>query len=134
GQGGTIGPALDDVGFRRTPEWMARHFRDPQKVSPLSQMAPLSLEGDQIRELTAFMNSLGGYGYTPLAPILFKEHCASCHQFHGLAPHSRLDLSTEGKFRDRDFIQDYIQDPQKLNPKAGMRGFQKFLTPAQLAD
>jgi len=34
GKGGTVGPALDDVGLRRSPDWMMQHFREPQAVTP----------------------------------------------------------------------------------------------------
>src|ERR1019366_2783593 len=41
GRGGTVGPALDNVGFRRTQEWMAHHFRDPKEVSQGTKMIKL---------------------------------------------------------------------------------------------
>jgi mono/diheme cytochrome c family protein len=134
GSGGFIGPNLDNVGFRRTPEWMAHHFRDPREVSPGTKMLNLRLEDKEVTALVSYMKSLKGYTFTPAAPQLFKKHCVACHQSPGLGPQSRMILLGEGAHRDRDFIRDYIKDPVQLNTKAGMKGYRGVLTDGQIED
>ena len=55
GKGGKVGPSLDDVGLRRTPEWMMQHFRDPQSVTPGSVMPQFGFTETEARALTEFL-------------------------------------------------------------------------------
>jgi mono/diheme cytochrome c family protein len=55
GKGGAIGPALDDVGLRRTPEWMVMHFREPQAVTPGTVMPKFGFTETEARALTDFL-------------------------------------------------------------------------------
>jgi mono/diheme cytochrome c family protein len=133
GQGGTVGPALDNVGFRRTKEWMADHFRNPKTVTPGTKMAKMKLRASQVGALVAYMNSLGGYTFTPQAAGLFKDHCSNCHSLNETSAFTN-DLSQEKRFRDMDFLMDYISDPAGMNGYAKMGGFKGVLTRAQIKD
>ncbi len=133
GRGGTVGPALDNVGFRRTKEWMTDHFRNPKAITPGTKMAQIKLGAGQIRALVAYMNSLGGYTFTPQAAGLLREHCSKCHSLNQTGAFSN-DLSQEGRFRDMDFLMDYISDPAKMNGYAKMGSFKGVLTRAQIKD
>ncbi len=96
GKGGTVGPALDHVAERRTPEWIMQHFRNPQSVSPGSVMPQFDLTEQQVRALTEFLLSLTdpnvvGFIKLPsmMTPIergklVFKKFgCAGCHGAEG---------------------------------------------------
>jgi hypothetical protein len=60
GVGGIVGPDLTFVGGRRRdPEWLLRHFRDPQSTSPGSAMPPFKhLPEGELKALTVYMLSL----------------------------------------------------------------------------
>lgn len=59
GEGGAVGPDLSYVGDTRPErEWHLKHFRDPQSVSPGSFMPKLSLDEQQLNDLTSYMVSL----------------------------------------------------------------------------
>ncbi|MBI4051974.1 MAG: c-type cytochrome [Elusimicrobia bacterium] len=58
GKGGAVGPALDKVAGEKAEEWLTKHFRDPQMVSPGSTMPKLELRDDEIHALTAYILSL----------------------------------------------------------------------------
>lgn len=133
GRGGTVGPALDYVGFRRTKEWMTDHFRDPKTVSPGTKMTQVKLRASQVLALVAFMNSLGGYTFTSQAARLFNSRCSACHKLHERGA-NRNDLSQEGKYRDMGFLIDYISDPAQLNAGTKMKSFKGILTRAQIKD
>ena len=94
GQGGKIGPALDDVGLRRTPEWMMRHFRDPQSVTPGSVMPRFGFSESEARALTDFLVHLRDQQVALSIPALMgpeergravflKYGCVGCHGAEG---------------------------------------------------
>jgi ubiquinol-cytochrome c reductase cytochrome b subunit len=58
GKGGKIGPDLTHVGNRRDADWLIRHFKDPQAVSPGSIMPRVDLSEKELKELTDYMMSL----------------------------------------------------------------------------
>jgi len=90
GQGGKIGPALDDVGLRRSPEWMVQHFRDPQTVSPGTVMPRFGFTEAEARALTEFLLHLRDQKMALTLPSLmspvergrevFRTYgCVGCH-------------------------------------------------------
>lgn len=58
GQGGTVAPDLWEVANRREAEWIFRHFKNPQEVSPGTLMPRFPLSDDQFRDLTAYLLTL----------------------------------------------------------------------------
>ncbi len=90
GKGGTIAPALDDVGLRRTPEWMVQHFREPQAVTPGTVMPRFGFNEAEARALTDFLVHLREQKVALSLPSLMgpvergrevyrKYGCAGCH-------------------------------------------------------
>lgn len=57
GLGGTVGPALDDVGNRLDEAAISRWLADPPAVKPGTKMPKLPLEPAQIAELATFLSS-----------------------------------------------------------------------------
>ena len=58
GKGGKIGPDLTHVGSTRDRDWLIRHFKNPQAVSPGSIMPKVALSDGQLSELADYMQSL----------------------------------------------------------------------------
>lgn len=96
GKGGNVGPALDKVAERRSPDWIMQHFRNPQSVSPGSVMPQFDLSEQQVRALTEFLLSISdpnviGFLKIPsmMSPVdrgkaVFKKYgCAGCHGKEG---------------------------------------------------
>jgi mono/diheme cytochrome c family protein len=90
GKGGKTGPALDDVGLRRKPEWMMQHFRDPQAVTPGTVMPKFGFTETEARALTEFLIHLREQNAMLNLPSLMdpiergrgvfrKYGCAGCH-------------------------------------------------------
>ncbi len=90
GQGGKVGPALDDVGLRRKPEWIIQHFRDPQTVSPGTVMPKFGFTEAEARALTDFLLHKRDQAVALEIPALMspvdrgrevfrKYGCAGCH-------------------------------------------------------
>jgi ubiquinol-cytochrome c reductase cytochrome b subunit len=57
-KGGAIGPDLTHVGAKRDRDWLLRHFKDPQALSPGSIMPKTTLPENDLSELTDYMQSL----------------------------------------------------------------------------
>jgi cbb3-type cytochrome oxidase cytochrome c subunit len=90
GLGGKVGPALDEVGLRRTPEWMMQHFRDPQSVTPGSVMPRFGFTETEARALTEFLLHLRERNLAASLAMLMnpiergravyrKYGCTGCH-------------------------------------------------------
>lgn len=60
GQGGNVGPSLDDVGSRRDIDYISRWLKDPTAIKADSRMPKLPLSESQISELAAFLSQLKG--------------------------------------------------------------------------
>lgn len=58
GEGATVGPDLSHEGSKRDADWLIRHFKDPQGVSPGSIMPRFSLSEEELKNLAAYMLSL----------------------------------------------------------------------------
>ena len=58
GQGGVVGPALDDVGSRRDYDNLVVWLTDPQKVKPGTLMPKLPLSEPDIAELASFLSQM----------------------------------------------------------------------------
>ncbi len=92
GKGGNLGPALDQVGKRHDPEWIAAHFKNPQAITPGSIMPQFNFSEQETRALTEFLLSLSDtniVGFLKTAAMLTpvergkavyrKYGCAGCH-------------------------------------------------------
>ncbi len=60
GQGGKIGPALDDVGSLRDRDYIAKWLKDPASLKADSKMPKLPLSEADITELSAFLSQQKG--------------------------------------------------------------------------
>ena len=58
GSGMSVGPGLNDVAKRRSREWVAQHFADPQKLSPGTMMPPYRFSPQDLENLTAYLFAL----------------------------------------------------------------------------
>ena len=58
GKGGSIAPDLWGVGNRREPEWIFKHFRDPQGMTPGTLMPRFPLADNEFLDLTAYLLTL----------------------------------------------------------------------------
>ena len=141
GKGGNVGPALDDVTERRSPDWIGKHFRDPAAVSSETVMPKFNLSEPEIRALTSFLLSLAGsdvpgFTKTPLEAtpvergraVYVKYGCGGCHGANGEGgvpnPNAKKNQQVPPLFGANDvadvylesFITEGIPEPAKLDP------------------
>ncbi|MCB0406998.1 MAG: cytochrome c [Bdellovibrionales bacterium] len=60
GQGGTVGPALDNIGSSRDINFIKSWLKDPMAIKADSKMPKLPLSEEDITELAAFLSNLKG--------------------------------------------------------------------------
>lgn len=65
GQGGSVGPALDGVGDRKTRQEIARWLQDPQAEKADAKMPKLPLSETDLLELAAYLSELKSGGSKP---------------------------------------------------------------------
>lgn len=135
GEGGRVGPALDRLSDAATDEWIARHLREPQAVSPGSRMPTMNLLDDEVAALTAYIRSHNpNEPFTSAAPGLFAENCAACHAIRGQGSDLGPDLSEIGAMRDKAHILKYIQNPSSFNADSTMPAYQGQLKDFEIED
>ncbi|MDE2291809.1 MAG: c-type cytochrome [Elusimicrobia bacterium] len=135
GKGGRVGPDLETAFEKHDEAWIRKHFQDPQALSPGTRMPKLNLLDDEVDALVAYLKSVGtGGAFTPEAPKLFAENCATCHTIDGKGGDVGPNLSMIGSARSKDFIKNYVMDPSKSNPNSSMPGFAGQLTDVQIED
>ncbi len=136
GVGGIIGPELEGVGARRSPEWLGKHFRNPSEVTPGSAMPPIKVSDDEIEALTMYMLSLTGERLSAYfvsvktlpgpeaGGRLFEERgCIGCHSLGGKGGKVGPALDEIGKRRDAQWIVAHFRNPQAVTPGSVMPRF-----------
>jgi len=133
GKGGVVGPALDNVGLRRTPEWILKHFRDPQSVSPGSVMPRFGFTESEARALTEFLVHLRDQKVALSLPQLLgpverghevfrKYGCAGCHGQDGKGGVPNPNAKTAGLVPDLIHVADgYTKDELRARIVKGQR-------------
>ncbi|MFI5335533.1 MAG: c-type cytochrome [Opitutales bacterium] len=136
GTGGIIGPALDTVGARRTPEWLKKHFTDPSSVTPGSGMPPQKFKDADLEAITLFMlsqtgqNVSGYYASMKVIPnvlegrrLFLQKGCFSCHSVGGQGGKIGPSLDDVALRRQPDWIMRHFRDPQAVTPGSVMPKF-----------
>jgi nitric oxide reductase subunit C len=135
GKGGTVGPALDEVGKRHDPQWISAHFRNPVAVSPGSVMPQFNFNEQEIRALTEFLLSLSdtniiGFMKFPslMTPIdrgraVYRKYgCAGCHGPEGKGGVPNPNAKTAQQVPGLQFVsQGYTKDEMKKRILDGQR-------------
>lgn len=136
GVGGIVGPELDKVGARRSPDWLKKHFLSPASVNPGSGMPPQKLAEKELDAITLFMLSQTGesapgyYASMKVIPTallgqrLFQQKgCLSCHAVDGKGGSVGPPLDEVGQRRKPEWIMQHFRNPQSLTPGSLMPQF-----------
>ncbi len=136
GVGGIIGPELDKVGARRSPEWLRQHFLAPSSVTPGSAMPPQKFAETNLEAITLFMLSLTGepvpgyYASMKVIPSssqgrrLFEQKgCIACHAVGGVGGKIGPALDDVGLRRKPEWMIQHFRNPQAVSPGTVMPQF-----------
>lgn len=136
--GGNTGPELTHEGRygHRDPEWLFKHFKDPEAVSPDTVMPDFDFTDEQAADLTMYMLSLtddkiaGYFSTKTMIPdvitgrgLFFEKGCTGCHSIGGKGGKVGPDLANVATRRDAQWIFDHFKDPKSVSPETVMPKF-----------
>ena len=127
------GPALDSLGYKVLPEWLAFWLKDPKSYLAQSKMGNFRLSADEIASLQGFLLSqraqvpLDSTGVdwtradTANGRALFGElRCVSCHAVNGRGGTMGPELTRIGDKIRRNWLFSYLKDPHRVQPDTPM--------------
>lgn len=136
GVGGVVGPELDKVGARRSPDWLRAHFLEPAAVTPGSGMPPQKFSDPDVEAIVLFMLSQTGadlpgfYASMKVIPSaaqgrhLFQQKgCIGCHSLGGQGGKIGPSLDDVATRRKPEWIVQHFRDPQSVSPGTVMPRF-----------
>ncbi|RMF91397.1 MAG: hypothetical protein D6736_05295, partial [Nitrospinota bacterium] len=118
GKGGTFGPDLGQVGSKVNAQWLFNWIKDPRRYDSHTKMPRLPLTDAQIRDVVAYLTSLGTPSEDPALvkrlqdPALIaqgkglieKYGCFGCHTIKGMEGQGRIGAELSF-FADKQFVQ-----------------------------
>jgi ubiquinol-cytochrome c reductase cytochrome b subunit len=138
--GGAWSP-LATTRLRKPAEWLLAHAADPETIVPGSRRAPAGgMTPSQARSILSYMRTLRAGGTSPppiegegrVATFVLGRYCANCHVVDGAGGTEGPDLTHAGAKRDAMWLQQWIADPEAVDPDAQMPSFGDRLTPDEL--
>ena len=139
GVGGSIGPDLTEEGANhRQPDWLKRHFLEPNALSPSSPMPNFHFTSEQARALTFYMLSLtseqmgGFYSSVRLIPspeygrkLFIDKNCITCHSIDGVGGRtSSPDLAAVTKRHSIGWLDEQLVNPEIITPGSMMPAYE----------
>ncbi len=139
-----IGPPLNDLTGKTSPEWIYRWVKNPKDYNPHTRMPDFKLTDEEAEAITAYLvkisgestyrplRSRGAYagGSAQLGKRLFESvGCQACHtlgdeQTVRLARGTSYDIAPEltrvGSKVSPDWLFDWLKNPRHYNPEARM--------------
>ena len=134
-RGGTVGPILNNVGYRRSKDWIRTWLKDPNAVKngtpmPLFPFSPTEL--DQVVGLLSNLklgmktDAILGESKSPTekGKELFEDFdCFACHQIGTRGRTIGPDLSWVGKRKKQQWETEWLRDPPGFKPGTFMPNF-----------
>jgi mono/diheme cytochrome c family protein len=127
------GPALDSIGQKVRPEWIAGWLKNPASYLERSKMGNFRLSDDDVASIQAFL--LSQRAVTPVdstavdwkradtakGRALFGEvRCVSCHAVNGRGGTMGPELSKIGDKVRRDWLFAFLKDPHRDQSETAM--------------
>jgi mono/diheme cytochrome c family protein len=121
-EGGTVGPDLTFIGFRKSPEWLDLWLKDPHAWKPDTNMPNFHIRDDIRKAMVAYMMTLKGQDYLgEKAPwnaaslkddtlkrgetIFNRVGCSGCHGTAGAGGYPNNNV-VGGKIPSLKFVSD----------------------------
>lgn len=137
GVGGSVGPDLTEEGAnKRSPEWLERHFLNPNAVSTNSPMPNMRFTRGQARSLTFYMLSLTNeqmgtyYSSVRVIPgaahgrtLFIEKNCIACHNVGGAGSSKGSDLLGVTARHSPGWLDEQLLNPQFVTPGSLMPAY-----------
>lgn len=134
-RGGTVGPILNQVANRRTPEWIRRWLEDPNAVKPGTKMPKFAFTPDEYEQTVGSLSALkrdfdvgavlrSNASAEKQGEALFKEYdCLACHRLGAEGRFIGPDLTWLGRRKTREWERVWLSDPPAWKPDTFMPNF-----------
>jgi len=137
-----IGPQLNQLVVKDSPDWLFRWVRNPKDYNPHTRMPNFKFSDDQAQAIAAFLwsvgkqsdyhpqNGISGNGNADRGKnIVNTVGCKGCHVIgddtrmrdaRGTSYDIAPELSRVGSKVNRDWMYEWIKNPRAVNPDARM--------------
>jgi len=140
GNGSYFAPDLTKTTVNKPKGYLKQFLMDPKSANPNATMPKLGIRPEEADDLIAFLdwNSRVDTNGWPPKPILAaaagvsgKEltegqklyqslGCSACHSISGIGGTTGPELTKVGAKRDRHWLKEHFENPQKLVPNSAM--------------
>ena len=134
--GGTVGPRLDQVGNRRTKEWLTRWLRDPNEVKNETKMPNFQFSNAELTAIVAVLTEMKGDTETEailannsLSPVQRGEQifgakdCYACHRIGSEGRFVGPNLTWLSIRKSEEWEREWLADPPAYKPDTFMPNF-----------
>ncbi|MEE9271612.1 MAG: c-type cytochrome [Candidatus Krumholzibacteria bacterium] len=135
GGGGSVGPNLDQVANRRSPEWLRLWLRDPNALKDGTKMPNFQFSDPELDELVGYLRELKRDLNTPAimsrsntseekGRMLFDAYdCSACHRVGAAGRFIGPNLTWVGKRRPKPWENRWLEDPSAMKARTFMPNF-----------
>lgn len=134
GQGGVVGPDLDQTTLRHSDEWLRLWLADPLTVKPRTLMPKFPLTKGERGAVITYLHGLAkpvakdkllALGGAKAGEALITAYeCFACHKVAGQPGRAIYpDLTTLKQRRDPDWEKTWLKDPAAVKPGTFMPNF-----------
>jgi len=133
--GGKVGPSLNQVGRRRSPEWLRTWLMDPPAMKPGTVMPKLPMTEEEIEQATMLLSAMvvpvdsadilaGEDSPAGKGEALFVAYdCYACHARDGKGGRVGPDLTNIRKRRSKKWERKWLANPDAVKPGTFMPNF-----------
>ena len=134
--GGTVGPILNQVSNRRSPEWLRKWLKDPNKVKPGTKMPNFEFSDDEIETIVGYFKYMkrdidseqilnDHSDIQKAGGELFKAYdCLACHRLGKTGRFTGPNLTWIGVRKTSEWVSVWLKDPPAYKPDTFMPNFQ----------
>ncbi len=142
GKGGTVGPGLDQVGNRRSADWLRRWLINPNDVKNGTRMPNFQFSEQELNELVDVLSRLkkefdpqmilaGSGNPAEKGEQLFKSYdCFACHRIGSKGRFIGPNLTWLGRRKSVEWEKNWLKNPPAYKPDTFMPDF--GLTPGEI--
>ncbi|MFQ5770251.1 MAG: c-type cytochrome, partial [bacterium] len=135
-RGGTVGPILNQVGNRRTEDWLRRWLTDPQQVKPGTKMPNFDFPAPQIDAAVGYLTKMKkalrtdeiltkNVSLVEQGEMLFQDYdCLGCHRIGSSGRFIGPDLTWVGLRKTEEWEKTWLHNPSAFKSDTFMPNFQ----------
>jgi nitric oxide reductase subunit C len=140
GNGSYFAPDLTKTTVNKPRGYLKQFLMDPKSANSNATMPKLGIRSEEADDLIAFLDwnsrvdtngwppkpilaaaaGVSGKGLTEGQKLYQSLGCSACHSINGIGGTTGPDLTKVGAKRDRHWLKEHFENPQKLVPNSAM--------------